>query len=847
MFDPNDDDMPLGVLVVVTAKMLAESMLEQDPRSAPPISLLIQHLQERGWEDAGLPTVEKVAMQQGIDTAPLRQGTKYRDLFQVALFGELKRRVDAALHWHDGTSDARSLTQSLARQLAPPFPATARGAGGERITTWYRRGLARWVWHHRAYDRLRELLTRERNPTDAATYSLVFERAFTAALPPPPPDDARPAPIAGRFRHIGPARPVVDEIPPPDHQTDYDLCYDPAAGALSYVQRNGERRIGPIYRLREGRWGANPADSIDLADIPRARLCAFYDPSRRGIACWTYLLHEIFYVVPVGVLFGPSGPARIAAEGAPPVDEPFGFRAVFAYDRGRDVTVAVTPNALCELSADGRWTLRLGGARHPPLPGLEGDLLGAAYDAAGRRVILWTQAPAKAGRRHLAFASWDGASLLPLPEAQPPTGAADSDQAAAICEHPVRGLLALFPGDGSPYALSADGFSACDRPPAPSDARAGHVHPILAELADLPIEPPAQIEPGPRWTGDVRAACDPADDRIVLGPGRYIEPGAFGSSWAHQILTRHAGAWSHARAELRPPPDDHRMHSFLGGEAGALVIEYDLGVRRLDDRDGWVPCAAGTRERLALVVTGPDETPYAVTEDGAVRRLRPAEGGPRCWQEVSPPADLPAEVSAALRPVGGVSHRAAAYDLARDRIVVFCQPLAAGKGALTAVWEAGRWTGRIDEAHPDSLLGRPRSSIRLFYDASLRQVLRLAAAEVSALTEAGWGPLDVDPVLCAVHPEHREVVRAADSGRVLILDLEERVVVGFSPRGSTVLGTYEWPDGFVVKSRPKIDHPGFPFLQVGACGRTRTLRTHSRNDDRENYALDLGPFFDAWT
>lgn len=470
---------------------------------------------------------------------------------------------------------------------------------------------------------------------------------------------------------------VASELPPSPRGPwyEYVLVYDEQRRQVCYAA-TGNDALGPWSRWSGERWESDGADIHATPDC-HTPFQAFYDPSRNGVACWTYL-NSTNRVV--GFLRDHQGLREIVCSGdVPTVPGGLAMGVVVGFDRSRNVTVALGQETLWEAGIDGNWT------RVRDIPSAmtsrqwHPDSAWTLYDEPSRCVLFgWRDFDSE---WHIL--RWKGAtSELEIVRGIP------RRPAAFVC---IDGVLVF---------LSDSGYEA--------------MFPGTSASFEMP-QPWPQV-----WR--TRAAWDPERRELVLGPGQFSSGESFGRP---VDLVSFVALGKTVRWTGSPAPGGAAPLRWLLARAGGVVAVFADGVVWTRTKNDWlITAAVALPYPVIAVAVGPNDMLLAVTEDGVAWR-----GDGTGWSESS-------RVGAEL--VAGRAGLLLAFDPPRSRFIA-CRGIRDGARCDdTIAFELDSGWRRLDTPPPATRGSGNSGRFRLLHDHHLGMIVLFGDYAATVLLNDRW-------------------------------------------------------------------------------------------------------------
>lgn len=613
-----------------------------------------------------------------------------------------------------------------------------------------------------------------------------------------------------------PAPSISIEPPPVPSLIDHYLIgYDETRGATFYVcPRDDEQRGSEVWIFDGTTWSVLPKRFERMDGRVEG---GGYDSARRGIVLWSSRFdyetkrRRVTGQVNVGgdvkTLDFHGDEPLLQAEG---IDiGTFDKHAAFAFDRAREVWVAITRCGVWELDRSGAWAKKHdAGAIPREWHNSSGE---GTWDPIGRRCVFSIQDGDSDKDYDVMLFSWDGATLATIStEGLPELTIGLFNPAIEIAGHARHGLVVQI--GPQTFAWATSGWK---------------------ELAAAPGAPP-KMERG-------RMTHDPKLDALVVGPGKHEKAG--GSEYQRIFFVLRGGTWErHGQvvnhSALKGASYGNCRVAHVGG------VWYGTGTHSLRtwrfDVPNWdeivdkkVGEAIGGWEILVLV---PGAALRAITQTGAVFSFDGAK-----WSVV--------------RKADPAFKKRTDFAFAEDpsgRVVVWGGEANGRKLNDTLFLEGGKWrAAKKSSPQPADFKHGNKDSTwvgtTMVWDSTLGAFVRFGYEEVFVLgADEVWSAVKLKGYKSLVGERSygHAPVHDPKSGQTLLVDFEHARVLRFDLGGVTEVATFEYPKAIL----PKKQHDRAAYHALAESfsydPTTRALFAQVLEDSSGVFRLDLGPVFD---
>ena len=517
--------------------------------------------------------------------------------------------------------------------------------------------------------------------------------------------------------------------------SNYVLAVDEGTGEVLYVCGDSDDNFGLSWVVSEAGFEARNRIPLTLRGLPAQSFQGFYDPSRKGIACWTLVDGTAR-----GVLLDSSGANPIEHAGTVP-EGPLHcgveFGAAFGFDRRRNVTVCYGREAIHELDQAGVWT-RVADIPEPlrPTTCFSGNEAAVFHRGRNQLLVCWAEWDDTKYR----MVWWDGSAAVEADDRGLPERAF-LRHGGPLCEH-EDGIMWLGGAGVSPHVLGS----------------------AWAPLADTVTgEPPPKIS---------EARGCRSEKGCVLGPGSY-DMDAGERKRLHVFYHYEDGVYRREGERRVGTGTATRPRRLSATKGGLWAVDADWTTRHRPTDAAWQTVSGACTERdplIALASTG--DALWGVARGGAVYVWDGSEWDERAsrsivfgdWEPL-----VAAEPSGRLVAWGGHDGHS------RYR----CDD--------TLVFEQGAWRMVADAGSPGGASPRPRVGHALYWDSFFGAVTAYGDGGIAILEGDRWRSLCADSFASKVHRSERVIVHDAMSGETLGVDLHELRVARIDAAGETVV------------------------------------------------------------
>lgn len=519
------------------------------------------------------------------------------------------------------------------------------------------------------------------------------------------------------FVRVGAAPNGGPSLPPePITPGNYGLTYDPIRKAIVFAPATEFHGAGVAFVYDGAEWKPFVEKTMRGGGSITQPWRAVFDAKRGSVVLWSW----DFHVGPVGIVLGDGkSPLRRVAKDAERAEDKLvgdaperdtdatwrDLQGLFAYDRGRDVTVCLAQSGLYELHGS-EWRRQKVDLGILPKE-VDGSELGLGfvglYDEKHRRVVF---AMCDDDEGDFVLLAWDGSALSRLtvdglPETQ--FSSYFGDGGFAVGEDPSAGLVVLMKGELFALVGKDGGFRSSGRP--------------------------TQGAPPPCKGGQL--ARDPERDLLVLGPFKAKEP-------QHRFFVLAKGSWR----SLGRVVEKSALKALESDPMIARSGERVIAVGRRGRVMVWEEATSKWRVAIAedageieapiqIVHTAWNGVAHAAATDGSVFRLD-VERGAFAWTKVV----------GKTKDFGAPSWPLSAFDEERGLLVVWGERKAKkGRKDDTFVCDGKKWTkAKKGKEKPDGLDEEDSGHFALFFDPIARKVARMSATQIAHFDGAALVP-----------------------------------------------------------------------------------------------------------
>lgn len=631
-----------------------------------------------------------------------------------------------------------------------------------------------------------------------------------------------------KWTHTGPARERSAPVPPKAPWiADYVVAFDEGRQEVVYLYSPEFHQFGAAWAFDGVAWRDLGFEAI-RTESPGLRWTGHWDTSREAVVGWNLCRDDKYELVACGVMLTADGPKVIETTGdGPQRHEGFGEDGViFAYDRGREVTVVLTKLGLWELDARGAWTKKRDAEGVP-----QGDWAEAchcaAYDGNGERVLFLLAAEDENEDDRLFAFTWDGETLGLLDNEGLPDGLITGwmNCGPIACTHPEHGVVLHCGNPRGFLRLEGDAW-------VPMDA--------------APMAPAGQ---------KFRLAYDEKRELYVLGPGDLeAEPGEYPKEQAVFHVCEDGG-WKKLGVTKAESPLKElwstRLHHMAPGGNWFAMGDFYLHLLERDDEGVWQERVGKKAQQdlwdgghspkkgtaaLAGMATDADGVLRAFSNEGHVLVL---EDG--AWVLESGPDEL---MKRRMWP-------RVAFDRGAGRIVLWGGEVRGRRNNHVFLLEPGKGWKQSKKKQP-----KPKAFARkknegsvdytLYFDHGLGKLVRLGYEEIGVLEGEQFTLAEPARLGELNHERWRAVASDPETKQTLVLNWEDGTVFRLHPDGCEPVAKIALPDDFQLPTH--IDgHFGYRAL----CDdwvydeSARKLRSQNPTDQWGQYEVDLSEAFAA--